>query len=86
MGWSLNSFRSKIHMVACLKRLKYKYDDQFLENLIKMILLKKEKADLEEKLQESFKNLEDSKSYINTLVEQTKQEKRNRARSSKFQI
>lgn len=44
--------------------------------------LLKEKQTLEEKLQESFKNLEESKSYINTLVEQTKQEKRNKARQS----
>lgn len=44
--------------------------------------LLKEKQTLEEKLQESFKNLEESKSYINTLVEQTNKEKRKRARKS----
>ena len=42
--------------------------------------LLKEKANLEEKLQETFKTLEESKSYISTLVEQTKQDKRNRAK------
>lgn len=35
---------------------------------------------LEEKLNESTKNLEESKSYINTLQQQTKEEKRNRAK------
>lgn len=35
---------------------------------------------LEEKLQESFKSLEDSKSYISTLVEQSKEAKREKAR------
>jgi hypothetical protein len=40
----------------------------------------KEKAMLEEQLNESVQNLQDSKSYISTLVEQTKQEKRNRAK------
>ena len=46
--------------------------------------ISQEKATLEEKLEESFKSLEDSKSYINTLVEQTKAEKRNRARFKNF--
>lgn len=51
---------------------------------LKINFISQEKATLEEKLEESFKNLEDSKSYINTLVEQTKAEKRNRARFEIF--
>ncbi|RNA39993.1 ras and EF-hand domain-containing -like [Brachionus plicatilis] len=38
----------------------------------------KEKAMLEEQLQEKNQSLQDSKSYINSLVQQTKEEKRNR--------
>ena len=43
---------------------------------------------LEEKLNESVKNLEDSKSYINTLQKQTKEEKKERAKylSSTFSV
>ncbi len=45
-----------------------------------MHLIAQEKAMLEEKLQQSVKNLEESKIYINTLQQQTKEEKINRAR------
>jgi hypothetical protein len=42
--------------------------------------LLKEKQILEDKLQESFKNLQDYKSYINTLQQQNRDEKINRAK------
>ena len=42
--------------------------------------LLKEKLMLEEKLQESFKNLQDYKSYVNTLHQQNRDEKINRAK------
>lgn len=64
-------------MIQCNHNFNY-----FLKE--KLIFISQEKATLEEKLEESFKSLEDSKSYINTLVEQTKAEKRNRARYENF--
>jgi hypothetical protein len=42
--------------------------------------LLKEKQILEDKLQESSKNLQDYKSYINTLQQQNRDEKINRAK------
>ncbi|CAF1005588.1 unnamed protein product, partial [Brachionus calyciflorus] len=44
--------------------------------------LLKEKAMLEEELHEKNKSLQDSKSFINSLVQQTKEEKKNRAKQA----